>query len=416
MTKEEKSWILYDVANSAFTLIIVTAIMPIFFKSFACKGISGAESTALWGYGNSAASLIVAVLAPILGTFADYKNNKKRFFIFFATMGIVFTFMLSSATEGNWLYALLIYGLGVIGYSGSNVFYDSFLVDVTSHKKMNRLSASGYAWGYIGSTIPFIACIALIMLGKKTGNSVLMTRLAFIVTGIWWLAFTIPAIRNLKQKYCIPPSSRPVRDSFARLFETFRRVKKHRQAFLFMLAYFFYIDGVYTVIKMAVPYGEDIGLSPGQLMTIVLAIQFVAFPFALLYGKLAEKYSAKKMLFAGIGIYIIITIVGFIIPSLESKTLKLAFFWTMAMLVATSQGGIQSLSRSFFAQIIPKCKSAEFFGFYNIFGKFAAILGPLLMGFAIQLTGNSKYGILSLIMLFIAGAAILSRIKVEESK
>jgi UMF1 family MFS transporter len=416
MTKQERSWVFYDWANSAYSIAITSTIFPIFFKGVISKGVQGYTSTAWLGYGNSIYTLVIAVLAPILGTIADYKNYKKRFFIGFFLLGVISTACLALTREGGWIIAIVIYMLTALGFAGANIFYDSFLIDVTPKERMDWVSTSGYAWGYIGSTIPFIIGIALIMkyglLGFST--SVPAVRISFLLTALWWFVFTIPFLRNVKQNYFIEPSQTPVSDSFRRLGDTFRRIRQYKNVFIFLIAYFLYIDGVDTIIKMATAFGTDIGISANMLMIILLAVQFVAFPFALLYGKLARVFSAKKMLFVGICIYVVITITAFFIPHFSDPKTKVMVFWIVSMLVATSQGGIQALSRSFYGKLIPKNESAEFFGFYNIFGKFAAILGPFLMGFVTQLTKSSGVGILSIIVLFIAGGVVLTRAKDQE--
>ncbi|MBN2323496.1 MAG: MFS transporter [Spirochaetes bacterium] len=413
MTKQERSWVFYDWANSAYSIAITSTIFPIFFKSVISKGVQGYTSTAWLGYGNSIYTLVIAVLAPVLGTIADYKNYKKRFFLGFFLLGVVSTACLALTHEGGWIVAIVIYILTALGFAGANIFYDSFLIDVTPRERMDWISTSGFAWGYIGSTIPFILGIALIMKYDILGfsSSVPAVRISFFLTAIWWFVFTVPFLRNVKQNYFIEPSQTPVSDSFRRLIDTFRRIRQYRNVFIFLLAYFLYIDGVDTIIKMATAFGTDIGISANMLMIILLVVQFVAFPFALLYGKLARVFSAKKMLFVGICTYVIITITAFFIPRFADPKTKVTAFWIVSMLVATSQGGIQALSRSFYGKLIPKNESAEFFGFYNIFGKFAAILGPFLMGLVTQLTKSSGVGILSIIVLFIAGGVILTRVK-----
>ncbi|UCB45148.1 MAG: MFS transporter [Spirochaetota bacterium] len=413
MTKQERSWVFYDWANSAYSIAITSAIFPIFYKSVISKGVEGYQSTAWLGYGNSIATLLIAVLAPILGTIADYKNYKKRFFLTFFLLGVIATGLLALTREGWWVGAIVIYIFTALGFSGALIFYDSFLVDVTQRERMDWVSTSGYAWGYIGSTIPFIIGIALIMQYKLVGfsSSVPAVKVAFLITALWWFVFTIPLLRNVKQNYYIEPSTTPVRDSFRRIADTFRKIKQYKNVFIFLIAYFLYIDGVDTIIKMATAFGTDIGISANMLMIILLAVQFVAFPFALLYGKLAKIFSAKKMLFVGIVVYIIITITAFFIPYFKDVSTKVMVFWILSMLVATSQGGIQALSRSFYGKLIPKEESAEFFGFYNIFGKFATIIGPFLMGFVTYITRSSGIGVLSLLVLFIAGGIVLTKTK-----
>ncbi|HUT65471.1 MAG TPA: MFS transporter [Spirochaetota bacterium] len=417
MNKQERSWVFYDWANSAYSIAITSTIFPIFFKGVLSKGVEGYTSTAWLGYGNSIYTLVIAVLAPILGTIADYKNYKKRFFLGFFLLGVVATACLALTREGGWISALVIYIFTALGFAGANIFYDSFLVDVAPRERMDWVSTSGFAWGYIGSTIPFILGIALIMKYDLLGfsTSVPAVKISFLVTALWWFVFTIPLLKNVKQTYFIEPSRTPVGDSFRRLADTFRRIRQYRNVFIFLIAYFLYIDGVDTIIKMATAFGTDMGISANMLMIILLAVQFVAFPFALLYGKLAKVFSAKRMLFVGILVYVVITITAFFIPYFKDPGTRIIIFWVLSMLVASSQGGIQALSRSFYGKLIPKEESAEFFGFYNIFGKFAAILGPFLMGLVTQVTKSSGVGILSLIVLFIAGGIVLTMAKENDS-
>ena len=406
MTKQERSWVLYDWANSAFSVAITTAIFPLFFKSYAAADLPNNVSTAYWGYWNSLATFIIAILAPVLGTIADYKNRKKRFLLFFWIMGVLGTGMLSLINEGQWVMALTIYVISLVGFSGANVFYDAFLVDVTTDERMDWVSSNGFAWGYLGSTIPFIIGIAFILKPSIIGLSgdIAAQKFSFIITALWWGVFTIPLIMNVKQKNFIPPSKTPIKDGFQRLGKTIGNIKENKNIFIFLIAYFFYIDGVGTIIKMATSYGADVGIATEDLLIILLVTQFVAFPFALIYGKLAKKVSAKFMLFIGILIYTILTIYAYFINSTFD-------YWILAMLVASSQGGIQALSRSLYGKLIPKEKSAEFYGFYNIFGKFAAVMGPFLVGFFSQVSGSSRTGILSIVVLFIVGGLVLTRVK-----
>ena len=406
-TKEENSWVFYDWANSAYSIIISTAVFPIFYKSAATNaGVSATNSTAYLGYTIAIATFILAMIGPILGTIADYQGFKKKFFTFFYSLGIIFTASLAFIPSDQWLLLLICYTFAAIGSAGANVFYDAFLVDVTTDERMNQVSARGFGMGYIGSTIPFIISIAIIILSQQEIipiSTTMASQIAFVITALWWGLFTVPLFRNVKQRYYINHEPRPVMNSFKRLGNTFKNIRQYRALFLFLLAYFFYIDGVGTIITMSTAYGTDLGISATNLLIILFVTQVVAAPFALIYGKLAAKFSAKKMLYVGIIVYIIVCIYAYFLET----TLD---FWILAMLVATSQGGIQALSRSYFAKLVPKENANEFFGFYNIFGKFASISGPLLVAMTTQITGNSTSGVFSLVILFIIGILILSRV------
>lgn len=406
LSKEEKSWALYDWANSAYSMTVTTTILPLYFKMLTdASNIDKTVSTAYWGYANSVATLIVALLAPILGTIADYKGYKKKFFSTFFLIGIISTTLLAIPTQNAWFLLLVFYLLTVVGFSGSNIFYDAFLVDVTDEDRMDRVSTMGYALGYIGSTIPFILCMVIVVLAQLNKIPISIytaSKISFIITAIWWGIFTIPMLKNVNQKYFIEPEKNPISSSFKRVINTFKNIKKHKQLFIFLLAYFFYIDGVDTIIKMSTSYGSDLGISATNLLIILLVTQFVAFPFAILYGRLSEKYSTKTMLYVAIIVYTFICIYAYFLKT----TLD---FWILAMLVGTSQGGIQALSRSYFGKLVPKENSNEFFGFYNIFGKFAAIMGPFLVGLVAQLTGKTNNGVFSVIILFIIGGILLKK-------
>lgn len=414
MSLSERSWVLYDVGNSAFVLVMVTAIMPIFFKDYAAAGVPAAISTARWGFANSAASLILALLAPVLGAMADYRQKKKAFLLTFLVLGLLFTLALPLVQEGQWLLCLLFFVVARVGWAGANIFYDAFIVDVTSPARMDLISARGYAWGYIGSVLPFLAIIVLLfMSGLAAGLPVPAVKIGFCIVALWWFLFSIPLVRNVKQIHGIPLSAAPVRDAFARLFATLKRIRRHRQVFFFLAAYFFYIDGVGTIISMSTAYGRDLGFGITLLIGVLLFIQVVAFPFALLFGRLAQRFSTRTMLLAGILVYCLATLIGVLLPSISDAALKTALFWCIAFLVASSMGGIQALSRSYYARLIPAEKSAEFFGFYNVFGKFAAITGPFLMGVVGQMTGHSRWGVLSILLLFIIGGVLLLLVRDE---
>jgi MFS transporter, UMF1 family len=403
-SNKEKSWMFYDWGSSAFTLIITTAVFPIFYKAQASSvGIEGHVSTAYLGYTIAIFTFILAMLGPVLGSIADYDGLKKRFFIGFLSVGLLSTVSLVFVPDGNWFLLLLLFTFASLGSTGANIFYDAFLVDITKDKRMNRVSARGFALGYIGSTIPFIISIAIIVFAQQEIlpiTSTTASRIAFLITCVWWGIFALPLVKNVHQVYAIPRENKIIKKSFLRLYKTILDIKQYKYLSLFLLAYFFYIDGVGTIISMSTAYGTDVGISATVLLIVLLMTQIVAAPFALLYGKLADRFSAKVMINIGCIVYIIICIYAYFLETAID-------FWILAMLVATSQGGIQALSRSYFAKLIPKNKANEFFGFYNIFGKFASITGPLLIGITAQLTGRSNTGILSLIVLFIIGMIIL---------
>jgi UMF1 family MFS transporter len=402
------------VGNSAFVLVMVTALMPIFFKDVAAIGMAATASTFSWGFANSTASLILACFAPVLGAMADYKEKKKRFFLFFLLLGIIFTLSLSLVGRGQWVFCLILFIFARVGWAGANIFYDSFLTDVTSRSRMDLISSRGYGYGYIGSVIPFLFVMGILFTaGMDDGLPVGATRACFVLVALWWLLLSLPAIKNLKQHNYIPISPSPVFHSFSRLLETLKDIRLHRQPFLFLSAYFFYIDGVGTIISMSTAYGRDLGFSASFLIVVLLFIQIVAFPFALIFGRLAGVFSTKRMLLAGIGVYSVATLLAFMLPSIADSSNKTLVFWLIAFLVASSMGGMQALSRSYFAKLIPAEKSAEFFGFYNVFGKFAAIMGPFLMGVVGYATGETRWGIFSILVLFAVGGLLL--LKVDES-
>lgn len=394
LRKLERAWILYDCGNSAYSMAITTALFPIFF------GMLKGDNMVL-GYFNSLASILVALLSPILGTIADYKDHKKRFFIFFFLVGIVMTSALAFVPQDQWKILAIIYILTDVGFAGSLIFYDAFLVDVTTDERMDIVSTKGYAFGYIASIIPFGISLAVVFFAGM--DMQIGYRIGFLITALWWGLLTIPMIRQVKQRFYVEPEPRPVYNSFKRLGKTFKEIRKHRIAFIFLIAYFFYIDGVGTIISMVVPYtttvfGEN-ALDTFKLLAILLVIQIIAFPFAILYGRLAKRFSTLRLIQVAILTYIVTVFFAW-----QMKSVNDVFI--LGVLVGSAQGGIQALSRSYFARLIPKDKSNEFFGFYNIFGKFAHIMGPFIMSFVSDLTGNPKLSILGIVPLFIIGFAI----------
>lgn len=400
-TKVEKSWILQDWANSAYSIMITTAVFPLFFKAVSeGAGVSAVNSTAYLGYANAIGTLVVSLLAPILGAIADYKGYRNPMFSLATGLGIIATFSFAFIPDENWLLLLIIYAVSSIGFSAANIFYDASLVDSTTLSRMDRISSAGYGWGYIGSSIPFVIFIIFQLTEILPISQSALIKGGFAATALWWFIFTIPYWKNVEQKTYIEKQPYIIKNSFLRLWETLRNIRQYRNVFLFLIAYFFYIDGVGTIFQMATAIGSDVGLMANDLIVVMMICQFVAFPFSILYGVLAGRYGNKKMIYVGIATYTFICIFALSLDSLLT-------FIILAVLVGTAQGGVQSLSRSLFGQLIPKENANEFFGFYNIFGKFAAVVGPLLVGIISQLTGNSLNGVFALIVLFIIGGSVL---------
>ena len=407
MTREERSWILQDFGNSAYSIAITTALLPVFFKSYAAQSLDPTTATAFWGYTNSFATFLIVLLAPILGNLADYKGNKKKFFNFFVILAILSTAALSLVGENQWKLCLFIYIITVLGSTGASIFYDAFLTDVTTDEKMDMISSQGFGFGYLGGTVGFGISMALILLAPSIGMpTIVATKIAFIITALWWLLFSLPFFKDVHQNYWI--EGRPEKASlvFKKLGNTFREIFKDKNLLLFFIAYFFYIDGVHTIISMATPIAIDLklGLNTTELLIILLFIQMVAFPFAILYGWLSKRWGSHRMIIIGILTYCFIAGFGLFLNTRID-------FIILAFLVASAQGGLQALSRAYFGKLIPKTKSAEYFGVFNIFGKLSAIFGPILMGVVTQLTGNIRYGILSLGILFILGLGFFLRVK-----
>lgn len=512
--RAERSWIIYDWANSAYATIIMAAVFPIYFATVAAA--ANVPGDVYWGYGSSAATLVVAICAPVLGAIGDFKGMKKRLFAIFLLIGLIFTTLM--ALTDNWKMMLVGYVFSYIGYSGSLLFYDSFITDVTTPERMDKLSAWGYAMGYIGgSTIPFLIAISLILFGEKFGlDSSLAVRLSVLICVFWWAVFSLPMLRDVKQIHYIErPAKDLIKEAFRGIRHTVREIIRNRAMLVFMIAYFFYIDGVNTVIHMATVYGSSLGLGSQGMIMALLVTQIVAVPCSIVFSTLARKFGSIRMITIAIAIYFLICATGFYMGfSLEphqqkyedgfEQTLKqteagfadaglsvadqavwnmqwkdlasrsrailaesdnaAAFaaiidsahenntdystagkmtvagrldsagadimnylndeeisdpyrkalnrssmlFWAMAALVGTVQGGIQALSRSFFGKLVPPRRSNEFFGFFDIFGKFAAVMGPALYAFIAHASGRSSYGILSLLLLFAIGLVVMA--------
>jgi UMF1 family MFS transporter len=407
------SWALYDWANSAYATTVMAGFFPIFFKEYWADPNNPNQSTFYLGMANSIYAIVVAVIAPFLGAIADQGSKKKKFLIFFAFLGSIMTGGLWIVNQGYWQMAVLFYMIATIGYASSNIFYDSLLPDIATEKNVDSVSSLGYGLGYLGGGLLFLLNVIMYLkphlFGIPDGTTAI--RLSFLSVTIWWLVFTVPLILFVSESNDEKSINliKATNMGWKQLIETFKEIRKMRVVGLFLLAYWFYIDGVDTIIKMAVDYGMSLRFPNESLIIALLIAQFIAFPAALIYGWMAKKTGAKTGIMIGIIGYSIITFLGYFMT-------KVVHFYVLAVLIGLFQGGIQALSRSLYTRIIPPNKSAEFFGFYNMFGKFAAIMGPALMGTVTIIYGDSRIGILSILALFILGAYFLSKVDVEEGK
>ena len=412
LTKEEFSWVLYDWASQSYVMVVMSVIFSLFFIEAAGRqGVDSTEATAYIAFSNTIGMVIIGLLAPIIGTLSGYKGKKKILFTLFAIVGLIGTFGLAFVPEQLWPVILVVFIISSIGYAGNTKIYDAFLIDVTDNKRMNWVSSLGFAFGYIGGALPFILCIPLVLLaqmGLVNMDIMLAYRLSFIIAVVWWLAFMGPFMKNVHQKYGSEQEESYIKKSFVRIWTTAKEISTQKHILIFLIAFFLYSDGVGSIIRMAIAYGTDIGISAITLLMVLLATQFVAMPFAVLYGKMSQKVGAKSMIYCAIFTYCIVCAIAlFMNPERGIWTLTL-MFWALAMLVGTAQGGIQALSRSYFGRIIPKDKSNEYFGFYNVCSRFASMLGTAIFGVIALLTGQSHYGIAGIAVLFI-GAAVVFR-------
>ncbi|MDD3946773.1 MAG: MFS transporter [Clostridia bacterium] len=407
LTKLEKSWVLYDVGNSAFVMIICS-LLPIYYNALAtAQGYTEAQITTIFSTLLSLSALVIALANPILGAIADNKGMKKKMFFIFMLIGSAFCLLLGISQSIPYLAAIVI--ISRLGMTGSVVFYDSMLVDVTTESRMDTVSSRGFAYGYIGSCIPFVVCLGLYVLATMPADSPILPIgestsivIGMAITGVWWFLLSIPLLKNYKQIHGVEPEKHQIIGAFRKLTTTFKNLKSYKAAFLFVLAFFFYINGVGTIIGMSVVYAQQVlgDINAVYLVVALLMTQVVAWPCAMLNGKLADKYSPRVLILISIVGYIAITIYGAFMS-------ELYHFFILAFFVGLFQGGIQALSRSYFAKLVPKEKCNEFFGVYDICGKGAAVLGPALMGAATIITGSPRWGVSSLILFFIVGGLIL---------
>ena len=405
LSKRERSWVLYDVGNSAYVMLAATLI-PIYFSAIAEPGSSAVVA---WGYATTVASLALALLMPFLGSLADLKGNKKKFLA--GTIGTGAVSLAVMGVPGNAMVFLAIYVFSSVMLNASLVFYDAFLVDATEQDRYDEVSSQGYALGYIGSCIPFIVCLVIVLFGSSFGIGQLDgIRISFVITAAWWLVFSVPVLRDVHQTHFKAREEHLFRHTLKGLAGTCKKIARDKRLLMFMLAFFFYIDGVHTIITMSTSYGTDLGIDSTQLVLALLVTQFVAFPSAIAYGRLAGRFGTKRMLLIAVFAYFCITLFAafFLRSAVE--------FWVLAVCVGLFQGGIQALSRSEFGKLIPKENANEYYGFFDIFGKYATIMGTLLVSVFTQLTGSSSYGVLSVAVLFIVGFILLWKMPEEAAR
>lgn len=402
LNEKEKRWILYDVGNSAFVLLVAT-IIPIYFNYLAGKaGLSDVDYLAYWGYAASICTVIVAILGPILGTIADTKGYKKPIFMISILIGTIACSLLGLMVQ--WMAFLIVFLIAKVGFSASLIFYDSMLSDITDEERMDYVSSQGYAWGYIGSCVPFVLCLVIVLGSDPLGIRMETAMgIAFVLVAVWWLLMSLPLLKNYEQKYYVEKKPHAIAQSFKRLGETFKNMKEEKQVFMFLLAFFFYIDGVYTIIDMATAYGSALGLDSTGLLLALLVTQIVAFPCAIIFGNLSYRIRTEKLITVCIFAYLGIAIFAvFLKTQLQ--------FWILAILVGMFQGGIQALSRSYFTKIIPEEHSGEYFGLMDICGKGASFVGTTIVSIVSQLTGNISMGVGMIAILFCIGIVIFLKV------
>ena len=416
MTDQNKkvwAWTVYDWANSAFSTTVMAGFFPIFFEKYWSNPNDVIQSTYQLGWANSLASIVVAALAPFLGAIADRGSAKKKFLIFFCYMGVVMTGGLYMVGQGQWQMAVMVYIAASVGFMGANIFYDSLLPSVAPKEKMNYVSSLGFAIGYIGGGLLFLINVLMYLHPQWFGiaDATTAIKLSFLSVAVWWGVFTIPLLLFVPEPQISDslPLVRAISAGYRQLRITFTQIRQLKIIGMFLLAYWLYIDGVDTIIRMSVKMGSSLGFEAGDLITALLMVQFIAFPAALGYNWFASKIGTKKAVLIAIGGYSVVTLLAYFM------TVKLHFY-ILAALIGLFQGGVQALSRSLFTRLIPRGKEAEFFGFYNMLGKFAAVIGPIMMGWVTLATGNVRLGILSILILFISGALLLQKVDFEEGE
>jgi|RhiMetdeSRZDD1v2_1073273.scaffolds.fasta_scaffold00428_19 MFS transporter, UMF1 family len=413
---ELRAWAMYDWANSAFQSTVITAVFPPFFSSFAAAGLPPAIATARFAWATTIAVAITAILGPILGAIADYRAIKKRMLAVFIGIGVVTTILMGTIGRGEWRYAALLFMISNIAIASSFVFYDSLLPHIAAPHEMDRVSTAGYAIGYFGGGILLVINLLWILTPMTFGipDTITGIKLSFISVGVWWLVFSLPLFRRVPE----PPrvletdeaaNENPILAAFVRVWETFHELRGYRQAFLMLVAFLLYNDGIQTIIRMAAIYGAEIGIDQNAQIEAFVVVQFVGIPFSFLFGALASRIGAKTAIFLALGVYIAISVLGYFMTTASQ-------FFALAFLVGTVQGGSQALSRSLFARMIPKHKSSEYFGFFSVFEKFAGIAGPALFAASVSIFGSSRAAVLSVIFFFVCGALVLTQVNVAEGE
>ena len=412
-TRERWGWVFYDWANSAFATTVMAGFFPVYFKAYWNTGLDTTVSTFRLGMANSVASLLIVLLAPVLGAMADCMSRRKAMLFVFACLGWLMTGGLYLVAEGDWILAVLFYILAVIGFSGSNVFYDSLLPFISSREELDRTSAFGFALGYLGGGVMFSCNILMVLHPDWFGlaDSDAAVRIAFLMVAVWWLVFSLPLLLLVKEPGGAGggPALRVVREGFVRVWHTLHEVRRLHNVWLFLIAYWLYIDGVDTIVRMAVDYGLSLGFDHKSLLMALLITQFTGFPAAIAFGYLGSRFGPRAGILLGLCVYMVVTVRASVMSSPGE-------FYLLAFAIGLAQGGVQALSRSLYARMIPGNRTAEFFGFYNMLGKFAAVIGPVMMGWVGALSASPRIGILSLLVLFVIGALVLLKVDVDSSR
>ncbi|MCC6206913.1 MAG: MFS transporter [Gammaproteobacteria bacterium] len=413
MDRKTLSWALYDWANSAYATVVMAGFFPVFFKQYWAAGLAPAESTFALGLGNSASSILIALCAPVLGAIADRAGARKRLLLFFTVVGVSATASLYLVAQGAYISAVAFYAVATLGFMGGNLFYDALIVEVATEDRFDRVSAWGYALGYLGGGLLFAVLVAMAVFPQRFGfdDAAQVVRLSFVIVAVWWMVFSLPVLLFVRETAPVTAGSfcAAVRAGLRQLVETFHHLRQLRVVMLFLAAYWLYIDGVDTIIRMAVDYGLSLGFDSNDLITALLITQFVGFPAAIVFGRIGERFGAKSGIYIAIAVYMGVTVWAAFIETV-------AGFYQIAVVIGLVQGGIQSLSRALYARLIPPGKTAEFFGFYNMLGKFATVIGPVAMGWVALLTGSARFSVLALLVLFALGAVLLYFVDVEKGR